>query len=214
MPPAIHEFSSGRFLFPKDSHAGGTWIAGHENGNAVVFLNGAFKAHVHEPPYRKSRGLILLDLLDHTTPFNCFLAINLNSIEPFTAIIRDNGHIFECRWDGAKKHYQELDTTTPHIWSSATLYDEQVSNKRKSWFEEWIRNNPEPDQEQILTFHQFTGDGDTHNDLLMNREGKVFTVSITGIAISPSSMVMDYLDLKNDQRHSASLVFETSIAGR
>ena len=64
LPPAAYEFDSGKMLFPKDGDAGGTWVAAHENGNAIVFLNGGLVAHVPNPPYRKSRGLILLDLLN------------------------------------------------------------------------------------------------------------------------------------------------------
>jgi len=48
----------------------------------------------------------------------------------------------------------------------------------------------------------------------MNRNGKVFTVSITSIEISGSEMIMNYLDLKNDQRYSEQISFETSITGR
>jgi hypothetical protein len=214
LAPAIYSSGSGKMMFPKDGDAGGTWIAAHENGNMVIFLNGGFKAHTPAPPYRKSRGLILLDLLDHSTPYNCFLAINLNSIEPFTAIIRDNGHLFECRWDGSKKHHKELDRTMPHIWSSVTLYDEETISKRKKWFDNWLAEKKTISQSDILHFHQFTGDGDAHNDLKMNRDGKVFTVSITSIEIDSNGLTMDYLDLKNDERYSAALLFESSIAGR
>ncbi|MEP7259187.1 MAG: NRDE family protein, partial [Flavitalea sp.] len=93
LPPEMYNLCSGNLIFPKDGDAGGTWIAIHENGNAIVFLNGALVGHTSEPPYRKSRGLILIDLIDHITPFNSFLAINLNRIEPFTAVILDNGHL-------------------------------------------------------------------------------------------------------------------------
>lgn len=213
-PPAVHAFGSGKMLFPKDGDAGGTWIVAHENGNVVVFLNGGSEAHVPTPPYRKSRGLILLDLIDHITPFNCFVAINLNNIEPFTAIIRDNGHLFECRWDGNQKQLRELETDKPAIWSSATLYDMGTVEKRKKWFEDWITENPEPTHEQILNFHQFTGDGDAHNDLRMNRDGKVFTVSITSLELSGTAIRMDYRDLKNNQSHSGQMLFETSTAGK
>jgi hypothetical protein len=211
--PSVYSFSSGKMIFPKDGDAGGTWIAGHENGNIVIFLNGAFKAHPAAASYRKSRGLILIDLLDHTTPFNCFLAINLNGIEPFTAIILDNGHLFECRWDGSLKNHKELDRHMPHIWSSVTLYDEQTISKRKRWFDEWISSNQNFSYNKILHFHQFTGDGDPENDLKMNRDGKVFTVSISSMQISSSGIKMQYLDLKNHQNFTEELLFESSIAG-
>src|SRR5688572_4340591 len=201
-------------MFRKDGDAGGTWVAAHENGNVVIFLNGGLKAHKPAPPYRKSSGLILLDLLSHSTPYKCFLAVNLNGIEPYTAIIRDNGHLFECRWDGSEKHHKEIDRTMPHIWSSVTLYDEETISKRKKWFEDWLTAKKHVTQNDILHFHQFTGDGDAHNDLKMNRDGKVFTVSITSIEIGSNALTMVYLDLKNDESHKAALLFESSIAAR
>ena len=213
LPPQPYPFPSGKILFPKDGDAGGTWIAAHENGNAIVFLNGGFISHKPQPPYRKSRGLILLDLIESTTAYNSFLAINLNNIEPFTAIIWDDGHLFECRWNG-RKHHKQLDASIPHIWSSATLYDEAVISKRKKWFNSWIGKNNMPVQEDILHFHQFTGDGDSHNDLMMNRDGKVFTVSVTSMAITENAVNMQYLDLKNNQSHGHELVFEKSMIDR
>lgn len=195
LPPAVYAFGSGSILFPKDGEAGGTWIAAHENGNAVVFLNGGFEAHRPEPPYRKSRGLILLDLIDHSTPYNCFLAVNLNNIEPFTAVIVDNNHLFECRWDGDRKHHREIDRRQPHIWSSCTLYDPAVIARRKSWFDEWMAKHPAPTQKQVIDFHRFTGDGDTRNDLLMNRDGQLSTISITSLSIMGDLLGMEYLDL-------------------
>lgn len=212
--PALYTFDSGKIIFPKDGDAGGTWIALHENGNTAIFLNGAFIEHTPKPPYRKSRGLILLDLIDHSTPYNCFLAINLNNIEPFTAIIRDNSHLFECRWDGQQKHHTELDSDTCHIWSSATLYGPAIVEKRNNWFKKWLEKNESPSQEDILHFHQFTGDGDSHNDLKMNRDGKVFTVSVTSVNISNDLLGMKYLDLQNNQQHHLELLPESSMAGR
>lgn len=212
--PEIFDFSSGRILFPKDGDAGGTWIAAHENGNVVIFLNGGLQAHIPAPPYRKSRGVILLDLIDHSTPYNSFLAINLNNIEPFTAIILDNNNLFECRWDGKTKHFKDLDKNAPYIWSSVTLYNDTIIEKRNNWFNDWLNKNSEPSQEDILNFHQFTGDGDSHNDLKMNREGKVYTVSVTSIASSNTSLSMKYLDLQNNEQHLKELITESSKVGK
>jgi hypothetical protein len=212
--PAVYSFPSGKIVFPKDGDAGGTWIAAHENGNIVIFLNGGFKPHTPSPPYRKSRGLILLDIISHAFPLDAFAIIDLDNIEPFTAIIFYNNRLFECRWDGSKKHHHEVDAQAPHIWSSVTLYDEETIRKRKKWFDDWIAVNKNPSRDDILHFHQFTGDGDAHNDLMMNRNGKVFTVSITSIGIDGAGMKMNYLDLKNEQQYSGQISFESSIAGR
>lgn len=210
LTPKVYEYDTGKILFPRDAEAGGTWIAAHENGNVVVFLNGGFKAHVAQRPYRKSRGLILLDLIDHPTPFNGFLAINLNNIEPFTAVIRDNGHLFEARWDGKVKHQKELDPGQPMIWSSVTLYNEDIISKRNSWFQKWISANPDPGQNDIIHFHRFTGEGDNFNDLMMNRNDEMRTVSITSTEISGKHIGMQYIDLASDQIYSEQLSFDGS----
>ena len=211
--PAIHQGNSGNILFPKDADAGGTWIAAHENGNAIVFLNGGFIAHTPRPPYRKSRGLILKDLIDHPEPVNQFHSIELTNIEPFTAVIWDNKRLFECRWDGDAKHSIHLDKGLPHIWSSVTLYDPEVIRKRNDWFKEWLVDNPNPKQSDILHFHQFTGDGDCHNDLKMNR-GQVFTVSVTSMSVFEDHATMYYLDLKSNESFQQELEFEKSLAGK
>lgn len=212
--PAVYDFPSGKILFPKDADAGGTWIAAHENGNAVVFLNGGWIGHTPQPPYRKSRGLILLDLINSILPYHYFLSLPLDNIEPFTAVIWEDGRLYECRWDGAQKYKKALDATIPHIWSSVTLYNEEVISKRRRWFETWLREHGTPFQEDILHFHQFTGDGDEHNDLRMNRDGKVFTVSVTSLAITDHTIDIHYLDLKNNQTFAQELAIEKSMVGR
>ena len=194
--PEAYPAATGNIIYPKDGDAGGTWFAVHENGNAVVFLNGGFIRHTPKPPYRKSRGLILLDLVDQHSPIHAFRNIQLGDIEPFTAVIWDDQKLFECRWDGQERHELPLAADIPHIWSSVTLYDQDIIIKRKNWFTEWLERHPHPTQEEILDFHQFTGDGDQHNDLMMNRNGKVFTVSVTSAAVGDGKVVVEYVDVR------------------
>ncbi|RYG02353.1 MAG: hypothetical protein EOO02_10745 [Chitinophagaceae bacterium] len=197
--PEVYEFESGRLLFPKDADAGGTWISVHENGNAIVFLNGGLVKHQPNPPYKRSRGLILLDLIDSANPFRAFTELDLQGIEPFTAVIWDDRSLHECRWDGSKKYSREMDADQPHIWSSVTLYTPEVISKREGWFKDWLSRNPSPTQDSILKFHQFTGDGDKHNDLRMDRDGETYTVSVTSMKLEAAHTTMHYVDLKTDQ---------------
>ena len=48
-------------IFPKDKGAGGSWIAASSQDRLVCLLNGAFDCHQRTPPYRKSRGQMVLD---------------------------------------------------------------------------------------------------------------------------------------------------------
>ncbi|MHA4842678.1 NRDE family protein [Flavitalea antarctica] len=209
--PEAYEFSTGKLIFPKDADAGGTWIAAHENGNAIVLLNGGVVKHISMPPYRKSRGLIVLDLINHSEPFQAFKGLDLENIEPFTAIIWEHRSLYECRWDGNQKFTKQPDAAQPHIWSSVTLYTPAVIMKREQWFAEWLRRNQAPSQDDILNFHQFTGDGDTNNDLLMNRDGETFTVSITSISLEKYKARVSYLDLKQNQRTDAEFALQKNL---
>jgi hypothetical protein len=208
-PPEIREGRNGRILCPVDPDGGGTWVALHESGHSVVLLNGGFVPHVSTPPYRRSRGLVLLDLVDHPSPYRAFGESELEGIEPFTAVVWEGGSLHECRWDGSMKHTRRMDEGIPHIWSSSTLYDPAVMRKREGWFTEWISVNPVPSPDAILDFHMSAGDGDTCNDLLMERSGGVCTVSITSMELRPDAGMMRYIDLREPARHAATLTFRT-----
>src|SRR3954468_12299913 len=84
--PEVYEINGARVLFPKDPQGGGSWIAVNENGHVAVLLNGAIKAHQAERPYRKSRGLVLLELIAATSAADAFEETDFSGIEPFTVI--------------------------------------------------------------------------------------------------------------------------------
>jgi len=199
LPPQEYVHNNITMMYPQDANAAGTWIAMKENGDAVVLLNGAFKKHVATPPYNKSRGLVLLDIFGDESPVTKFTRTDLCNIEPFTLVLFLDNELYECRWDGDKKYGKQLVNDVPHIWSSVTLYDEEVVSKRERWFEEWRSRFAKPNQDDILNFHRFGGEGDAANDLHMNRDGVYCTVSITSIEIGRRTMAMRYCDLKNNQ---------------
>ena len=213
LAPAIYETPGGRLLYPRDARAGGSWFVVRENGTVLVLLNGAWTSHRSQPPYRKSRGLILLELADGDSSLQRFDTLDLGGIEPFTLVIREEGLLYECRWDGSEKYRRQPDAAAPHIWSSVTLYGPEVIRRREEWFSRWLRQHPEPDQEAILHFHQFTGDGDRHNDLLMNRDNVMMTVSITALRAGDSEARLQYLDLPQRRTSRTRLSF-TQTTGR
>jgi uncharacterized protein with NRDE domain len=202
LPPSFYTVNGNRLLFPKDGHAGGTWIAMNENGNAAVLLNGALEKHISRPPYKKSRGVVFTEIISATIPSKHFSKMVLDGIEPFTLVLYENGRLFECRWDETKKHCRELSVEQKYIWSSATLYSKEVVQRREQWFRSFINSNEQPAQDEILNFHLFTGNGDKHNDLNMDRNGLMCTVSVTGIAIGNNSGKMVYKDLQNKKEYS------------
>ncbi len=196
--PGMFEYNGQKLFFPKDADAGGTWIVMKENGDVAVLLNGAFICHTAEPPYRLSRGVVLLDIISSERPSVAFTKMNLQDIEPFTIILLENNCLYEFRWDGTEKYCRRLRVNRPYIWSSATLYDGFVIKKREQWFASFLNNHPIPTQQDVLNFHRFTGDGDQRNDLLMTRDSMYTTISISSILLTKDRGCIKYMDIKNN----------------
>jgi hypothetical protein len=199
LEPEVYTGRTGGLLYPKDSLAGGSWFVVHERGAVLVLLNGAGERHIPQPPYRVSRGIILLELADSTHSLGTFKNLNLNKIEPFTLILLEDKQLYECHWDGMEKVCRSIDAGAPHIWSSVTLYDPVARERRREWFAAWLRDNPVADAGNVLQFHQFSGDGDPRYDVVMNRENLLLTVSITSVQIRGGEVRMQYLDMLNSR---------------
>ncbi|MDP4245407.1 MAG: NRDE family protein [Bacteroidota bacterium] len=211
--PALfpHRSGSGKeqLLYPKDSEAGGSWIALKNTGDAAVLLNGAFVKHRRTAAYRLSRGLVFLEIARAVDPPEAFGAIDLAGIEPFTLILFAGGLLFECRWDGLDRHVARLCPGSPHIWSSSTLYDEKAAKAREQRFGDWRQVTPRVDGNSILDFHRSEERiGDDREGSLAG-QGKIATVSITSIRIADGGSSMRYIDLRTGRRNEAGFTVAT-----
>jgi uncharacterized protein with NRDE domain len=205
IPPKWYQVNGSSLLFPKDPDAQGSWIAMKPNGQMAVLLNGGWVKHKPAYPYRKSRGLVFLEICSADQLLDGFEAVQLDKIEPFTVIIFQDGILHENRWDGVQKYSRQLPASDPHIWSSVTLYDPSTIEKRKSWFTNWLSENPEPNASSIQRFHEFGGEGDQENDLLMNRRNEMLTVSITCMEWNRDTACMYYTDLQSREQFECRL---------
>jgi hypothetical protein len=197
----------GELLYPKDAEKGGTWIAVHKNGNASVLLNGAFVKHIAEPKHNKSRGIVLLNVMEAEYPVSQFEKEELTNTEPFTLVIWQGRKLYECIWDGSTRHTRMPDMQQPHIWSSVTLYGAEVVERRRGWFYEWLQNKKKPTPDEIIHFHLFGGQADAHNGFRMNRDGKMLTVSITQVICGQHSASVHYFDLADESSSEKTIHF-------
>lgn len=171
--------------YPKDAVAGGSWVALKRSGDAGVLLNGAFVKHRRRQIYRRSRGLVFLEIIRAEDPLDRFDRMDLEDIEPFTLILFINKALIECRWDGRLRYIRELDTNRPHIWSSVTLYDEITHARRERMLTEWY-GHKDISTDSIVDFHRGT-----------TMEGDVATVSITNVRIGRGKPKLRYIDMKD-----------------
>ncbi|MEM6724032.1 MAG: NRDE family protein [Bacteroidota bacterium] len=195
--PDFESYKGARLLYPRDGEAGGTWIGIRDNHRIVCLLNGGFVMHEWRPPYRKSRGLVVKDVLSAGDPVPFFEAYDLHGIEPFTLLMVDwkAGELsfYEWVWDEERGHLAKL-PIAPAIWSSTPLYDESMKALRRSWFQHWLQDQKELSMEGIRKWHLETGEGDPITDLVTKR-GFLETVSLTSIEKRGTTTRIKYLDL-------------------
>lgn len=198
--PTVYDRHGHSLWFPKEPLAGGTWIVTDKQRFTLCLLNGAFVAHKRTPPYRISRGQMVLEFFKYADVEAFLSEYDFQGIEPFTLVLVDSqggNKVTELVWDGVIAHTQNLDAGKAHIWSSATLYPKEIAEQRAGWFEQWLDEHSVYEQEQIIGFHKYGGRGDLWNNFVMKRGDNLQTVSITSIQKNGDYHIV-YDDLLNE----------------
>lgn len=145
------EFYGQKVTSPVDLNSGGTWIY-YTSKYVVCVLNGGYENHSNRPPYRMSRGLIILELLKFNTIDEFISEINLDEIEPFTMIMIDleSNQKKILVWNGHDKFVENLTEEKLIVRSSSTLYDFSEKLYHQQNFEKLNLIN----SEKIYKIHQ------------------------------------------------------------
>ncbi|MFT4575808.1 MAG: hypothetical protein ACI9SI_000720 [Polaribacter sp.] len=193
IPPQEYVEDGVVLTYPKDVLAGGTWIGLSSKNRLVCLLNGGFESYERESSYKMSRGVIVKSILK-SDDFESYVDdFDFIGIEPFTIVLVDwNASLktYELVWDGKQKHFAEL-KQEPKIWSSSTLYTKEEKELRKEWFTEWLENQENYTQSEILKFHHNSEIGTPEVSPKMKR-WYVETVSVTFVEKSHESIAMNY----------------------
>lgn len=202
LPPEIYVADQKKIVFPEDPLSGGSWFSTDEKGNTAVLLNGAKQKHISRGSYRKSRGLILLELIKAASPITHWTTINLENIEPFTVMLFQASGLYLLRWDGHHRETTSLEADRNHILSSSTLYTKALQKQREQWFFDFMARNRPVSPETLLSFHRYTEKEDKKNDLVIDRGNLLKTLSITQCIIKKDSVIMHYRQLFPNEKLS------------
>jgi hypothetical protein len=197
--PNTLELEDRLLYFPKDKKASGTWFVIDDKGNAAILLNGAFQKHISNPPYKKSRGIVLLDIVKDKNFLHAFQEYDLSGIEPFQLLVFFDKKLMRLLWDGTVKHQFFLNENESHLLSSKTLYND--SNERQKDFMRFqMGRNIESGE--ILNFHKkHQIEKEPEIDLSIKEE--YITVSITQLIIKQDRIHFAYHDLtENTIQHT------------
>lgn len=203
-PPEIHSEGGSRLLYPRDSEAGGSWIGLSDRKRTICLLNGGFRKHLRNPPYRKSRGLVVKEFLAAPDFIEMAEDYEFEGIEPFTMVVAEYEQqlrLLELVWDGNSMHLKHL-PPQPGIWSSSLLYSSEEVARRKQKFEAFQKHHP-LNSLNLLQFH--SSGGDLGEEGLIIDRGFLKTCSITQIINGPTEARMWYRDLETEEVTERSL---------
>lgn len=199
LSPDFYTDNGINMLYPKDPISNGTWIGISEKKRLICLLNGGFSIHKREKEYRLSRGVVVKDLLASEAIENAINDYNFNGIEPFTLVISDWSstiQFYELVWDGKQKHFSQLPFGA-YIWSSSTLYTDEMKEERRNWFSNF-KKEQELTSEKLLTFHKSAGENNLDYGVVMDR-GFVKTTSITQVEKTNDVIEMRFHNLKTSE---------------
>jgi uncharacterized protein with NRDE domain len=204
-PAAIHPHKNVvgdiHLYYPEDPQGKGTWFCVNKNGAVCILLNGAQKKHISQGPYRKSRGIVLLELIIKQQMKAGWEEMNLENIEPFTIVAFSNGLLYQLRWDGSQKESIQLNPDESHIWASSTLYSDGIISQKKSMFDNFLNENKlNIDGDKILTFHSSTKKEDTVSEIQSHTNEIVITKNITQCVITKTDFTLTHLDLLTKEK--------------
>jgi uncharacterized protein with NRDE domain len=150
-------YSNGQGYFaPKDKLAGGTWIGFNASMTAAI-LNGGHQIHDRNPPYRSSRGSIIHDLFEAKSIEDFLIKFNPVGLEPFTLVVASkDGSVVELVWNEIELQINRPSFETYLMYSSSTLYNDEIKISRKHCFEKSIKPNINPTV--IWDFHNVYGE--------------------------------------------------------
>lgn len=205
LPPDTYLINNKKITFPKDPKGGGTWYAVAENGNVLVLLNGADEKHKHQPPYNRSRGLVVLEMISNDSPVVHWNVIDLENVEPFTLVLFQDAQLFQLRWNGTTKNRVNLDASKNYIWSSSTLYPQEVREQRSKWFYKFMENKHEANETEMFDFHRYTENSNAENGLIINRNNTLKTLTITQTFLNNENITMNHYDLIEGKSYSLAL---------
>lgn len=211
LPPDFYTINNTKMLFPKDPISNGTWIGVSEKERLICLLNGGFSIHKRQNKYRLSRGVVVKDLLASENIESAINDYNLNNIEPFTLVILDwslGMQFYELVWDGEQKHFSKLPLDT-HIWSSSTLYTNDMKEERRTWFSNF-KKDQQLSAENLMQFHKTAGDDNLDYGVVMDR-GFVKTTSITQIEKTKGELKMSYEEISSSKIESKTFNFSETV---
>ena len=139
-PPAIHHGTGPAAVYARDPQGGGTWFAASQSGFAVALLNHYPTGKGPLPHHTRSRGLLVVDLVETGTPQQAgrlLQSTDLAAFSPFCLFILSPHETNAFAWDG--EQLQPLEYERP-FWTTSSYKPEEVLAWRTGWWLARVEN--------------------------------------------------------------------------
>jgi hypothetical protein len=187
-PPKLNKENGA--IYPIDPVGDGTWIAVSKNGLSLALLNN-YQAPFNDHYNIISRGQLILSLLQIEGDMVKQLhKMDLQVFQPFQLCIFpanlsiNNQNIYCVTWNGNELTQVDIDVKNDLPITSSGINFVEVSQKRKSRFEQLI-DKSEPLSAQFKDFHFSTEENGKHSVNMQRADAK--TVSISHISVNSQS---------------------------
>jgi len=204
LAPEIIDLGERKAIISRDAQAQGTWLLTDNFGRTAILLNGAFETHISNPPYRESRGIILMNLFQEENFKSAFLFYNLENTEPFQVIYLDPVHAFHCVWDGEQKHLFVVDLSTPQVFFSPTLYTKEQQFEKRNHFLKTLAEIDSIDSTHLLKIHSNKNINSLDLNFFMSREHQT-TKSISQVELNSSQSNYVHWQSWDNEKHQHTL---------
>lgn len=180
---------------PLDPEGGGTWIAYNKFGYWGCLLNYYSSERLeHRKEHYKSRGQILVELLQAENPFKEAENINTTQYRGFQLVVGSAKEHKIFKWTGEKFSSADFHVSYQNygfFLSSSSWNEEKVIAIRKGIFQKWIEGN-ENKNFSILDVHS-SREPEDKSAIFMERENSG-TKSITSMLVQGQKVDMIYDD--------------------
>jgi hypothetical protein len=134
--PVLHRTNLDSYYAPIDALSGGTWIGWNKSKIALV-LNGGFERHDMSVIYPVSRGGVVAQVFEYADLDDFCDHFSAQGMAPFTCIVLDKVLSSYTRlvWDASVLHRDQFGVHEGFIYSSSTLYDDEVRSLREGLFD-------------------------------------------------------------------------------
>ena len=187
IPPAVGQGDGARWIAPRDSDSGGTWVGVNTHGIVVGIANLFVDTAAGHPARKISRGLLVQELLGSPTTLQVgrrLLSLDLDVYEPFTLVaLSETAAPVILRWD--RVSLADVVPLGEILLVTSAGGSSDIEQQRKSLFRDRGLS-----AEQIESLYRAAPDSVLASVCVHRPE--VSTVSLTRIEVAPALVSLTY----------------------